>query len=106
MLPCHDVLNVKGNERRGLLWYAATLAGISSARSNELPKAGVHLSWMPGEKLAGLCLYNRDQVDSFHKILVLCILRCRERPVVSLLAQFGNAGFQIGDRIAGPDSLL
>ena len=51
---------------------------------------------MSREKMAGFGLDDRDQVNGFHKIFILCIFRWRDRPVVGLAAQFGDVSLKFG----------
>jgi len=103
MLARHEVFNMKGNERGRILRYAAILAGISGAPANQFLEGRLHLCGMLREKEAGFGLNDGDQVNGFHEFLVLGIFGGRERPLVSLAAQFRDSSLNFGVRVQSED---
>jgi len=88
VLARYDVFDMKGNERRRLLWYAAIFAGVPGAAADQIPNGWIHLPGMLPKKVARLGLDDGDQVDGFHEVFVLSILGGCECAVVGLTAQF------------------
>lgn len=91
MLARHDVFNMKGNERGGVLGYAAIFASVAGARTNQLLDGRLRLCGVLRKKAPGLGLYDGNHVDGFHKFLVFGILGGRECPLVGLAAQFPDS---------------
>ena len=86
VLSCPDVLDVESQERRGRLGQVAVLTAVRRAASHQLSERRLHLrGGLFGEKLASLCLKDRDEVKGLTVPVVLRPFLGRERPFVGLV---------------------